>query len=195
MYPRRVSDDRTAAPTVKLHSSDDACAGAAAAYVCRTIALRAGSYAPGIQEYVFTPLIDRRFGRDIDGVQRWFEAHSADLFRLGYKLRARRIAYRTPAITDWVQAGEGFRGAVLGTDGSVFHPGFDERASHAVGLALDGIGVEAKKKKKAKKDANGLLVIDPWPGVDHQRDADGALEPAHRSRKYAALVIFWAGYS
>ena len=185
--------DRTAVPTIQLQTTDDACAGAAAAYLCRTIALRAGSYAPGIHEQVFTPLIDRRFGRDVDGVQRWFEAHLTDLYQLGYKLRSRRIAYRTPAITGWVQAGEGFRGAVLGTDGSVLHPGLDERASHAVGLAVDGVGVETAKKKK--KEPNDLVVIDPWPGVEHQREADGTLEPAHRGRKYAALLIFWGGYS
>lgn len=174
-----------------LQTSDEACAGAAAAYVCRTIALRAGSYAPGIHEQIFTPLVQRRFGRDVDGVLRWFEAHSPDLYRLGYSLRARRIAYRTPAITDWVRAGEGFRGAVLGTNGSVFHPDLDEQASHAVGLAVDGAAAKAGKKK----GANDLVVIDPWPGVDHQRQPGEALEPAHRGRKYAALVIFWAGYS
>lgn len=189
-----MSADRPAGPTIQLQTSNEACAGAAAAFVCRTIALRAGSYAPGLCESVFTPLIERRFGSDVDGVLRWFEAHSADLYRQGYKLRARRIAYRTPAITDWISQGEGFRGAVLDTDGTVLHAVFDERSRHAVGLTLDGLGVDAGKTKK-REGANGLLVIDPWPGVDHQRHPDPALEPAHRGAKYAALIIFWAGYS
>jgi hypothetical protein len=177
-------------PTIELFSSDDACAGSAAAFVCRAIALHAGCYAPGIHEYVFTPLIDRRFGADVDGVFRWFLAHSTDLYRLGYKLRARRIAYQTPAITAWISRGEGWRGAVFGTDGAMFHAPFDSRANHAVAVTVDGPGIP-----RPTGEGNGLVIADPWPGVEHHRRADGLLEPAHRGRKYASLIIFWAGYS
>jgi hypothetical protein len=182
------------APTIELFSSEDSCAGSAAAFVCRAIALHAGAYAPGIHEFIFTPLIDRRFGRDVDAVFRWFLAHSTDLFRLGYKLRARRIAFQTPAITEWISNGDGYRGAVLGTDGAMFHQPFDSRVNHAVGITVGGPGVPAPNGEKSET-ANGLLVSDPWPGVDHHRHADGTLEAAHRGRKYASLIIFWAGYS
>lgn len=181
------------APTIELFSSDDACAGSAAAFVCRAIALHAGAYAPGIHEFVFTPLIDRRFGADVDGVLRWFLVHGNDLYHLGYKLRARRIAFETPAIIEWISKGDGYRGAVLGTDGAMFHAPFDSRANHAVGVTVSGPGVPPPADKT--NGANGLVLADPWPGVTHHRHADGKLEAAHRGRKYASLIIFWAGYS
>lgn len=191
--PSGVSEE--GAPTIELFSSDDACAGSAAAFVCRAIAMHAGTYAPGIHEYIFTPLIDRRFGADVDGVFRWFLAHGADLHRLGYKLRARRIAFQTPAITEWIRKGDGYRGAVLGTDGAMFHEPFDSRANHAVGVTITGAGVPKPDGQTKDKKSNGLLIADPWPGVAHHRHADGKLEAAHRGRKYASLIIFWTGYS
>lgn len=174
-------------PTViELTTSKEVCAGAATAFVCRNIALRAGAYAPGIHEHVFRELERRELGSDVDGVARWFAASAPELHRLGYRLCGRRIAFRTPMIAGWVERGKGFRGAVLTTAGSILHDRLGEEVPHAVGLALEA---------PAGGDPPSLTLLDPYPGTTHRRIPDEALEPAHRLRKYAAMVIYWAGYS
>ncbi len=174
---------------IELDASAELCAGMAAAYVCRSIAHRAGTYAPGIHERVFASLGMRRFGRDIDTVTHWFQQESAELFRLGYHLCARRVAFRTPMFEGWVGRGDGFRAALLTTDGRRFHESkVAVENSHAVGLV-------APMRGKANGRSPELEIVDPWPGVEHHRAADATLEKAHRSRKYGAILIFWSGHS
>ena len=172
---------------IELVSSAELCAGMVAAYVCRRIAHRAGTYAPGIHEHVFTSLRRYEFGSTIDGVTNWFHAASGDLFALGYKLCARRVAFRTPLIERWVGGGNGYRAAVMTTDGNAFHESRIRSGdtAHAVGLLLP-----TSPLKKPK-----LELVDPWPGVEHVRQADDRLEPAHRSRKYGTVLVFWTGHS
>jgi hypothetical protein len=172
------------ATVIELSSTKEVCAGAATAFVCRQIALRAGAYAPGIHEHVFRELERRDLGADVEGVARWFSGSGAELHRLGYRLCGRRIAFRTPMIAGWVERGEGYRGAVLNTCGSVLDERVGEEARHAVGLAV-----------VPGDEGEALTLLDPWPGTNHRRRPDGKLEPAHRERKYAALMIYWAGYS
>ena len=174
---------------IELRSSNVVCAGSATAHVCRVIAHRAGAYAPGISEFVFSSLNQRFYGSSIEGVEHWFRSAGADLYAHGYRLSARRIAFRTPMITKWVAAGDGFRGAVLTTDGTRFHNGRvgPDDDAHAVGLVL---AAGAKKKK------SGLQLVDPWPNVEHKRAPDkDILEKAHRDRKYGTVVIYWSGHS
>lgn len=180
-----MSDNPT---TIELDTSREVPAGSAMAFVCRTIALRAGAYAPGIHEHVFRDLDRREFGTDVDRLARWFAASSAELYRLGYRLGARRIAFRTGVVANWVEHGQGFRGAVLTTDGSRLHEEIKDDEPHAVGILT---ATNGKKKKPS------LALVDPWPGVEHHVSCDpsGPLEMAHRLRKYAAMRVYLSGYS
>ena len=62
---------------VPVFHTPTACAGAATAYLLRRIAYRAGSYAPGIQEYIFHELNSAREGGSIEKVQGWFARRSS----------------------------------------------------------------------------------------------------------------------
>ena len=180
---------------IELRSSEVVCAGAVAAYLCKSVANRAGSYAPGISETVFSRFYEHRFGRNLEAVGSWFGANASDLTSLGYRLVARRVAFRTAMIEKWVAAGEGYRAAVLLTEGQAFHQkiGLDD-VGHAVGL-IAGTDSTAKRRKK---NAPSLQLIDPWPLVEHKRliEAESTvLERAHRARKYGTVLIYWAGFS
>mgnify|MGYP001567257100 FL=1 len=100
---------------IDVQHSESACAGAAAGYLLRSIAYRAGCYAPGIQEVMFFELQSSLNGGSIDAVSRWFGQRAGDLNTLGYRVLARRVTYRTDGILAWVSEGKGFRGAVLAT--------------------------------------------------------------------------------
>jgi hypothetical protein len=175
-----------------------ACCGAVTAHVLRRIAYRAGAYAPGIQEHVFHELNTARDGGTIENVQGWFASRLSLLHQLGYRLHCRRVTLLTSAILDWVQAGKGYRGAMLPTNYSRLHavPGSggkevaDASVAHAVGVTIDRLD--------AKGDED-LVMIDPWPGgMGEARDrsrVSSALEQAHRDRNFHALVYFWSGWS
>jgi hypothetical protein len=167
--------------------------GAAAGFVIRRIAYRAGSYAPGIQEFMFHELTTPPAGRSLDAVSRWLASHSADLHGMGYRISGRRLlGERTDAILGWIKEGKGFRGAVLATEYRRLHPaeGATEGAEHAIGVAIDRVAPTAPED---------LVMVDPWPGTKNgARDRmaiSPALEAAHRKHKYAALVFYWAGWS
>ena len=128
-------------------------------------------------------------GRSLDLVGLWFRANQAELSRLGYRFYARRVAFRTQGVANWVASGDGFRGAILPTSGNRLHPDLDKmEGQHAVALAVDAVNGDGKLKK-------GLMMIDPYPGINTVAEPPDNLDAAHRDHKYAALVVYWAGYS
>lgn len=186
--PLRPEDLHVVLPVT--HSST-ACAGAATGFVLRRIAYRAGAYAPGIQEFLFHDLTTGRGGASLDAVSSWLVGHSGDLHAMGYRIAAQRVmGEKTDAILGWVKEGKGYRGAVLATDYKRLHPHEDGEVAHAVGVTVDRVDA---------KGAEGLVMIDPWPGTTNGARDRGAispeLEPAHRAHKYAALILFWSGWS
>jgi hypothetical protein len=180
--------------TIPIFHTQTSCAGAAAAYLLRRIAYRAGAYAPGIQEYVFFELSNYSvMGGSIDAVQRWFGSRLADLQELGYRLNARRVAEPTQTILDWVKEGRGYRGALLPTNYSKIHPlepSDTNDMGHAVAVTMDRI--------EATRDEE-LIMVDPWPGDKngaHERsNIPSVLESAHREHNYKAIIFYWAGWS
>lgn len=178
--------DVTGSFSIVVESTRTACAGAAAAYLLRSMAARAGCYAPGIQEHIFRSLEIDRNGGSIEAVQGWFGSQGDELARQGYRIMTRRVAFRTPGICDWVAAGAGFRGAVLPVDGKRLRPEVDFGGAHAVALTMDRL-------EGASRD--DLVMVDPWPGVTTHAAPPENLEGAHRLRNFASLVFYWSGYS
>ena len=189
-YNLQPVEEESAKLVIEIHSTKSACAGAAAAYVLRRIAAKAGAYAPGIQERMFFDLQRDFNGRNLDMVGKWFRTNQAELSRLGYRFYARRVAFRTEGVANWVAAGNGFRGAILPTSGHRLYPSLEQmEGQHAVALTVDAINGDGSLKQ-------GLMMIDPYPGVPAAVAAPPpALDAAHRDNKYAALVVYWAGYS
>lgn len=175
-------DNDEAALVIQVEPTKANCAGAAAAYVLRSIAARAGCYAPGIEEKMFDEL--ERLAIDLRDVERWFATYNQQLTYLGYRFMARRVAFRTPGIVAWVKAGDGFRGALLPTSARVMHPDEKAPADHAVALMAGG---EASKR-------NGVVMVDPWPGAG-TLEVPANLDEARRALRWAGLLFFWSGYS
>jgi len=183
---------------VPVFHTTSACPGAVTAYVLRRIAYRAGAYAPGIQEHIFHELNTSREGGSIEKVQRWFSGRVSMLHQLGYRLQSRRVATPTASLLEWVRAGQGYRGAMLPTSFRRLHPapgaaGKDVTAdeiNHAVGITIDRLDT---------KGDEGLVMIDPWPGLTGgglDRDTISPhIEIAHRDRGSHALIYFWVGWS
>jgi hypothetical protein len=176
-----------------VRHSSTACAGAVAGFLLRRIAYRAGAYAPGIQEFLWHELNSSAYGRSVDTVGTWMVTHARDLHDLGYRLLGRRVmGERTDAILGWVREGKGYRGAILATEYKRLHPAETDAGEleHAVGVTIDRVDA---------KSAEDLVMIDPWPGTKNGARERGAvppaLEAAHRKNKYAALIIYWAGWS
>lgn len=180
--------------TIPIFHTQSSCAGAAAAYLLRRIAYRAGAYAPGIQEYVFFDLSHYSVaGGSIESVQRWFGSRLGDLQDLGYRLNARRVAEPTQTILDWVKEGRGYRGALLPTTYSRLHPGEPLDAGdqgHAVAVTMDRVDAAGEDQ---------LIMVDPWPGTRHplpeRMTIPTGLESAHRDMNYKAIIFYWAGWS
>lgn len=195
--PRHADDDvvlqrpEDARVTIPVFHTQTACAGAAAAFLLRRIAYRAGAYAPGIQEYVFFDLSNHSLmGGTIDAVQRWFSGRVSDLQELGYRLNARRVAEPTATVLDWVKGGVGYRGALLPTTFKKLHPAETDDVSHAVGITVDRLDPRRDEE---------LIMVDPWPGTANgARDRAAippVLESAHRDFKYNAIIFYWSGWS
>lgn len=177
--------------SIPVFHTSTSCAGAAAAFLLRRIAYRAGAYAPGIQEYVFFDLTNHSImGGSIDAVQRWFGGRVSDLQELGYRLNARRVAEPTPTVLEWVKGGVGYRGALLPTNYKKLHPAETEDVGHAVAITVDRLD--------PKRDEE-LIMVDPWPGTSNgARDRAAippVLESAHRDFKYNAIIFYWSGWS
>jgi hypothetical protein len=178
---------------IPVSETPTACAGSAASYVLRRIAYRAGAYAPGIDDALFDELHAAGNGGEIDDVQDWLAGRIGSLHELGYPLLYRRIAMPTPELLGWIEAGRGYRGAVLATRYDRLHPSASPRADvgdvivHAVGLALE------------RRDVDGVaepVMIDPWSRTGETRGSvRPVLELAHRGCEYDALAISWSGWS
>jgi hypothetical protein len=171
--------------------SAEACAGAAAGFVMRKIAYRAGTYAPGIQEFLFHDLSTVSAGRSLASVSDWFGMFGSQLQAMGYRIQARRVmGEKTEAILGWVKEGKGYRGAVLETNYARMHPAEAADITHAVGVTMD------REQPNGPED---LVMIDPWPGtMNGARDRGPIptqLELAHREKKYSALILYWSGWS
>ena len=182
---------------VPVFHTPNACCGSVTAYLLRRIAYRAGAYAPGIQEFMFHELNTLREGGSIEKVQHWFHARVPTLHQLAYRLQCRRVATPTPALIEWVAAGKGYRGAMLPTEFRVLHPEpgaagdvCDDVVAHAVGITIDRIDPAGDE---------GLVMIDPWPGVKGGGKERAALHPklelAHRSKNFHGLIYYWSGWS
>lgn len=168
---------------VGIDHTQTACAGSATAFVLKRIAATAGSYAPGIDEKLFFALTMDRYGASLELVDRWIGAYRDELQRLGYRFMFRRVAFRTGGIQNWVAAGKGYRGAVLPTVGKRLYPDLEiDRRRHAVALTID-------------PEHGQLSMVDPWPGKNSTSPPPDQLEIAHRERRYAGLLLFWAGWS
>jgi len=188
VVPQRPEDVRVVLPVT--HTAT-AAVGAATAFVLRRIAYRAGAYAPGIQEHLFHELATPRAGVSIESVLAWFQSGSAALDQMGYRVRVRRVAERTPGIAAWVQDGGGYRGAVLPVAYTRLHPGTagGDLISYAIGMVVDRLEPSAPE---------ALMMVDPWPGADGVRDRSAlpaTLEGAHRERSYHALIFYWSGWA
>jgi hypothetical protein len=169
---------------IDIARTRSACAGAAAAFLLKRIAARAGAYAPGFQDRMFNEL--ERLGNDLDAVERWFARYRWELAELGYRFMLRRVAFHTDGIVEWVEAGQGFRGAVLPTTGRMLYPALDIASDHAVALLSGPINGKPSPPK--------VTMVDPWPGIE-PTTVSFVLEEARRDHKWAALLCFWSGYS
>jgi hypothetical protein len=184
----RPASQRFALP---VFETPTACAGAVASYLLRRIAYRAGAYAPGIDDAIFHELHTTVAGAGIADVEGWFGGRVQSLHDLGYRLHARRDTTSTRGLRSWLDAGRGYRGAIVATTYEVLHPlGSLARHAgraivHAVGLAIEG----------SEADGDGeLVMIDPW--AREGRTCDGihpALDTARRDHQ--ALAIYWAGWA
>jgi hypothetical protein len=178
---------------IAVPHSAAACAGAAASYLLRRIAYRAGAYAPGIQEHLFHDVSTPLNGTSIDSVAEWFRRNVSGLQEIGYRFSARRVAERTPGILAWVREGTGYRGAVLPATYPRLHNGTStfegDMSSYAVGIGVDRLDGAGR---------DDLVMIDPWPGGGGARDrlpVPNGLDAAHRERNYHAIIFYWAGWS
>lgn len=186
---------------VPVFHTVNACPGAVTAHLLRRIAYRAGAYAPGIQEQMFHELNTASDGGTMESVQNWFVQRSRKLTQLGYRLQCRRAAVPTPALLDWVNAGKGYRAAMLPTNFKRLHPSsgsggssvLDNVVAHAVGITVDRLDATALDSDEE------LVMIDPWPGIGGTaRDRDQIspqLEIAHKERGFHCLMYYWVGWS
>ena len=175
---------------IPFDHSQDACAGAVTAHLMRRIAFRAGSYAPGIHETIFSELNSWRTGGTVPAVQRWLDGGLQRCHSLGYRIMAKRCAEATEPVTEWVADGDGHRAAVLPTSVRLLYPkspdalagigGFD----HAVGLAFN-------------RDAKEVEMLDPWPlaGGAESAPIPATLNLARRNHKFSTLLLYWVGWS
>lgn len=171
-------------PNNQLGTSRRAPAGAAAAFFLRHLSNKVGCPSTPLFERMLHDLTSTSSGATVASLESWFRGATPHLRHLGMRIVARRVAFRTPWLLDWVGKGNGFRGAVLQTDRRLLHDVNDTTGAHAVGLVVDESG---------RKPA--VMMVDPWPGADPVTKPAATLERAHRAAKYGALVVHWTGYS
>jgi len=168
---------------ISLFETRTACAGAAASYVMRAIAYQAGSYAPGIQESMFHELHTRGHGETIEGVQRWFAVRGHALHELGYSLESQHVATPTRDLLAWIEAGHGYRGAVLATSHATPEASIPRASTADAVERIVGVIVESRGAGRAGE----LVMIDPAA-------SGAALDVARRDRAFQALAVHWVGY-
>jgi hypothetical protein len=174
--------------TVEIGTTRVTCAGAATAFLLRRLGALAGGYAPGIQDQFLRELDTVQDGSDLSRVARWFAGRASELSRLGNRIGARMVAIRTQIVLDWVEHGNGHRGAVLVTSGETLHPGAGIQNPHAVAVAC-----ESSRRLGLKRD--GLVGFDPWPGMGRLSPLPSQLEEAHRRCLHRAFLLYSYGWS
>ena len=169
--------------SIPVFETSHECAGAAASYVLRQIAFRAGAYAPGIQEAMFEELHTADNGETIADIAQWFARRGHALVELGYRLQCRPTSMPTRELVAWVVAGRGHRGAVLMVNPELL----DLRATtHTVGLSIE----------HSAPDAEGELAMTDASRSDPTRvPVPATLAAAHRDRDCLSLALHWAGWS
>ena len=176
----------SAPATVELEVTRTACAGAAAAYLVRKLGKHAGTYEGGLVDRVLHELASQKQGEDVSLVARWFTQRTSELARLGHRVGARLVAFRTPSILDWVASGSGHRGAVLMTAGELLHPGSGIQTPHAIAVAVDS---------SKRPGIDSLVAMDPWPGMGRMAPLPGTLERAHKRCLNRAILLYSYGWS
>lgn len=176
---------------IRIESSADSAAGAAAAYLLRRVAARAGAYAPGIQENLFYEISQNARGSSVDKVGRWLEIQDERLAVLGYNIQARRVAAPAVELLPWVEGGRGYRAAILSVDASRLYGDVSMPTFHAVGL----MWCDATAGVPDASLADGPVMIDAWPKNPTFVRPPKTLDAAGRPYKYAALIVYWSGYS
>jgi len=174
---------------MEIETTRISCAGAATAFLLRRLGALAGGYAPGVQDQFLRELSVQSEGGDLARVARWFAGRTSELARLGNRVGARMVAIRTPAILDWVGAGEGHRGAVLATAGDVLHPGAGIQSAHAIAVACEST------RRLGFLQRDGLVGFDPWPGMGRLSPLPAQLEEAHRRCLHRAFLLYSYGWS
>ena len=175
---------------IRIDSSRDSSAGAEAAYILRRLAARAGAYAPGIQEYLFYEIAQNANGSTLDKVEHWLHVQSAKLAYLGYQIHAKRTAYPSNEIVNWVDEGMGYRAAVLAVDGSKLYKDSSMGSGHAVGL------IRHDETSGITTDMDpGVVMVDAYPSRPRFAPVPDTLARAHVVFKYQTILMFWAGYS
>lgn len=176
-----------AAPsTVEMEITRTACAGVAAAYLVRKLGKQAGTYNGGLVDRILHELTSDRQGGDVAQVARWFAQRTSELARVGHRVGARLVAFRTATILEWVAAGSGHRGAVLVTSGELLHPGSGIEAPHAIAVVGD---------HSRRPGRDNLIAVDPWPGMGMMVPIPGTLERAHMRCLNRAFLLYSYGWS
>ena len=171
-----------------VHQTPAACAGAAASYVLRRIAYRAGAYAPGIQDAIFDELHAPHHGASLGNVERWFAQRMPTLHALGYRVEHDRSASRMRELVAWIRGRPRLPGRGPGDQLRAASPRGRGRGPilHAAGFAVEGC--------EAGGDGE-LVAIDPWSRVVRTRgEPPPGLELAHHACACAALAISWTGW-
>ncbi|HUS63011.1 MAG TPA: hypothetical protein VMZ28_00665 [Kofleriaceae bacterium] len=176
-----------AAPaTIEMEVTRTACAGAAAAYLVRKLGKQSGTYNAPLVDRLLQDLNSNRQGEDLSMVAHWFAGRTSELARIGHRIGARLVAFRTATILDWVAAGAGHRGAVLMTSGELLHPGSGIEAPHAIAVTCD-------QTRRPGRDA--LMAMDPWPGMGKMSTLPATLEKAHKRCLNRAFLLYSYGWS
>jgi hypothetical protein len=167
-----------------------ACPGIATSFVLRCIAHHVGTFAPRTHDEILDEPCSARHGSSLTAVERWFTGRGRMLHWLGYHLRCRRMASPTRDLVAWLEAGCGYRGAVLATSHERLHPGTGtppgDALAHAVGLALE-TGEPA--------GAARVVVFDPCSHATGAAGISPTLDLAHADRDHQALAFHWIGWS
>jgi hypothetical protein len=164
---------------IPIETTIETCAGTCAAYVIRSLALRAAGMEPA-HDLVFREVMSSTHGAKLDDVHAWLSRTLPDLHRLGYRVHGRRVVKSPVWVGDWVQAGKGRRGAVLDVDVSSLRPDDDVSGQGSVALLVSSKGA--------------LTVVDPWPPALDPYSPPVSLEPAHRACLYSTLLVYWQGW-
>ncbi|MGH7337622.1 MAG: hypothetical protein ACREI7_08595, partial [Myxococcota bacterium] len=135
-----------------------------------------------------------RAGASVEAVAGWLGEHGTSLHSMGYRISGRLVlGEKTDTLLDWVKQGKAMRGAVLATAYRRLHPAENEEIPHAVGITVDRLDA------RGPGEADDLIMVDPWPGPKNVARDRGRVPPeladAHRATKYAAMILYWAGWS